>query len=101
MASSLAHPLSFEEFRQLVAKELQIDLAQVTPQATFIEDLQVDSIHMVELMLRLEELGITIPLEQAWEIHTVEDAYRCYRNGLATSTAQQTGDQQVPAPSGS
>ncbi len=100
MTSSLTHPLGLEEFRQLVAKELQIDLAQVTPQSSFIEDLQVDSIHMVELMLRLEELGITIPLEQAWEIHTVEDAYRCYRAGVEASAAPQTGDQHAPATSG-
>jgi hypothetical protein len=30
------------------------------------------------MMLRLEELGVSIPLESAWEIETVEDAYRAY-----------------------
>jgi len=70
--------LSLEEFRRLVAKELQLDEKQVTLQSFFVEDLLVDSIRMVDLMLRLEESGITFSLEAAWEIRTVEDAYRCY-----------------------
>jgi len=35
-------------------------------------------IRLVELMLRLEEEGIEIPLEEAWNVETVEDAYRLY-----------------------
>jgi acyl carrier protein len=43
------------------------------------EDLSADSIQLVSLMLRMEELGIGIPMEAAWEIETVGDAYRLYR----------------------
>ena len=72
-------PLSFEEFRRILAAELQIDEGKVVPQAALFEDLLVDSIKMVELMLRLEEMGLALPMEAAWEIQTVEDAYRVYR----------------------
>lgn len=70
--------LSLEDFRRLIARELQLDLAAVKPEASFVEDLLVDSIRMVDLLMRMEELGIAFPLEMAWEIRTVEDAYRCY-----------------------
>ncbi len=76
--------LSFEEFRRLVATELQLDLAMVTPEASFVEDLMVDSIRMVDLLTRLEELGITFPMEAMWDVRTVEDAYGVYARGAAT-----------------
>jgi acyl carrier protein len=47
------------------------------------EDLLADSIQLVDLMLRMEEMGIRIPLEAAWEVETVGDAYRLYRDHVA------------------
>lgn len=76
-------PISFEEFRSIVAKELQVDESKVVPDASFVEDLFVDSIKLVELMLRLEEEGINIPLESAWDVETVGDAYRLYAKQIA------------------
>jgi len=70
--------ISFEEFRRIIARELQIDESQVVGDASFVEDLMADSIKLVEMMLRMEELGIDIPLESAWEVQTVGDAYRVY-----------------------
>jgi hypothetical protein len=40
----------------------------------------VASIRLVELMLRLEEMGITIPMESAWDVQTVGDAYRVHKD---------------------
>ena len=68
--------LTFEEFRKIIARELEVDEERIVPEASFFSDLCVDSIRMVDMMLRLEELGISIPLEVAWQIETVEDAYR-------------------------
>jgi len=71
------HPqLSFEQFKKLLAQELMVDEEKIIPQASFVEDLLVDSIRMVEMILRLEEEGFQIPLEAAWQIETVEDAYQ-------------------------
>lgn len=70
--------LSFEEFRRLVAQELQIEESRVVPEASFVQDLRVDSLRLVEMFLRLEEAGLAIPLEEAWDVETVEDAYRLY-----------------------
>ena len=68
--------LTFEEFRKIVARELEVDEERIVPEASFFSDLCVDSIRMVDMMLRLEELGISIPLDVAWQIETVGDAYR-------------------------
>ncbi len=54
------------------------DQHQVVDDASFVEDLMADSIKLVEMMLRMEEMGIDIPLESAWEVQTVGDAYRVY-----------------------
>jgi acyl carrier protein len=71
-------PITFEEFRRLIAKELHVEESLVVPEASFVENLYADSIRLVELMLRLAEQGITIPMEEAWNVKTVGDAYRVY-----------------------
>jgi acyl carrier protein len=70
--------ITLEEFRRIVAEELDVDEEQVVPDASFTEDLLADSIQLVEMMLRLEEMGICIPMEAAWKLRTVEDAYKFY-----------------------
>jgi acyl carrier protein len=75
--------ISFEEFRRIIARELHVDEKKVVEEASFVEDLLADSIQLVELMLRLEEQGIEIPMEAAWEVRTVGDAYRLYREHMA------------------
>ncbi|HHS97740.1 MAG TPA: acyl carrier protein [Chloroflexi bacterium] len=70
--------ITFEEFRRIIAEELDVDENLVVPEASFVEDLMADSIQLVEMMLRLEEMGIEIPMEKAWQVRTVGDAYRLY-----------------------
>jgi len=70
--------IAFEEFRRIIAEELDVDDELVVPDAVFMEDLMADSIQLVEMMLHMEERGIVIPGEAAWKVRTVEDAYRIY-----------------------
>ena len=79
-------PLSFAGFQSVLADLLHLDVAQIKPEAYFITDLGVDSIRMVEVLLRLEELGVEVTLDLAWRIQTVEDAYLYYQQ-------QATGGQ--------
>jgi acyl carrier protein len=72
-------PISFEEFKHLLAEELNVEESKLVPEASFVTDLQVDSIKLVDMMLSLEELGIRIPMESAWDIQTVGDAYQVYK----------------------
>jgi acyl carrier protein len=55
--------------------QLGVDAAEVTPEASFIEDLGADSLDTVELVMALEEeFGIEIPDEEAEKIMTVKHA---------------------------
>jgi acyl carrier protein len=85
-AKSSKAPITFEEFKHLVADGLQVDESKVVPEASFVSDLMVDSIKLVELMLGLEENGINIPMEAAWDVQTVGDAYRVYKESAAASS---------------
>jgi acyl carrier protein len=68
--------LAFNEFKRILARELKLDEERIVPEASFITDLRVDSTRVVDTMLRLEGRGIDIPLELAWQIETVGDAYQ-------------------------
>ncbi len=71
--------LSFEEFRSFLANVLEVSEPALTPDAHFLNDLAVDSLRLVELMLRFESLiGKKISIDAAWEILTVGDAYNYY-----------------------
>ena len=71
--------LSFEAFQAVLAELLSVDVARLQPEAYFITDLGVDSLRLVEILLRLEELGLEVSPDLAWELHTVGDAYRYYQ----------------------
>jgi acyl carrier protein len=64
-----------EEVRSLVAEQLGVDRAMVTPNASFEEDLRADSLTLVELLMALEEKFELpdIPEEEADRIKTVAD----------------------------
>ena len=82
---SQPEPLSFEAFQTMLADLLNLDVAQVTPEAYFITDLGVDSIRMVEVLLRLEEMGLELSPDLAWQVQTVGDAYRYYEEQVDKS----------------
>jgi acyl carrier protein len=64
-----------ERLLDLVASTLQIPREEVKPEATFADDLKVDSLGVVDLLMALEdEFHITIPDEEAENIRTVGEA---------------------------
>jgi len=64
-----------ERVKQIVAEQLGVDEAQVTLEASFMEDLGADSLDTVELVMALEEeFDIEISDEDAEKIQTVQDA---------------------------
>ncbi|EDZ95987.1 MAG: acyl carrier protein [Limnospira sp. PMC 1291.21] len=66
---------TFETVKKIVAEQLEVDPAQVTPEANFVNDLGADSLDTVELVMALEEeFDIEIPDEAAEKITTVQDA---------------------------
>ena len=68
---------SEDRVKEIIAKELEVDVKQLTPEAKFIEDLGADSLDIVELVMALEEeFGLDIPDEEADKLKTVGDAMK-------------------------
>lgn len=64
-----------ERLRHIIADQLGVDESQVIPGASFEEDLNADSLDLVELIMSLEEeFGIEISEEDAEKMRTVGDA---------------------------
>jgi acyl carrier protein len=68
---------SEDRAKEIIAKELEVDAKQITPEAKFIEDLGADSLDTVELVMALEEeFGNEIPDEQAEKLQSVGDVIK-------------------------
>ncbi|RMD71239.1 MAG: acyl carrier protein [Bacteroidetes bacterium] len=64
-----------EKVKQIIVEKLGVDESQVTPEASFTNDLGADSLDTVELIMEFEkEFDISIPDEQAENIQTVGQA---------------------------
>ena len=64
-----------ERVKQIIVEQLGVDEAEVTPTASFVDDLGADSLDTVELVMALEEeFEIEIPDEDAEKITTVQQA---------------------------
>ena len=63
--------------KDIIAKQLGVDMEKVTPGASFIEDLGADSLDTVELVMAFEEaFNVEIPDEDAEKILKVQDAVK-------------------------
>ena len=61
--------------KAIIVDKLGVDESEVTPTASFTNDLGADSLDTVELIMELEkEFGMSIPDDQAEKISTVQDA---------------------------
>ena len=64
-----------ERVRNIIVEQLGVDPSQVTPEASFVEDLGADSLDTVELVMAFEEeFDLEIPDEDAEKMQTVGDA---------------------------
>jgi acyl carrier protein len=65
----------FERARKMIAEQLGVAEEQVTLEASFIDDLNADSLEMVDLIIAVEEeFGIQVSDEDAEKLKTVKDA---------------------------
>ena len=64
-----------DKVKAIIVDKLGVDESEVTPQASFTNDLGADSLDTVELIMEFEkDFGITIPDDQAEKISTVGEA---------------------------
>ena len=70
----------FERVRKIIAEQLGVEESEISPQTSFVEDLNADSLDLVELIMSLEEefskegKSMEISDEDAEKIVTVQDA---------------------------
>lgn len=66
-----------EKIKSIISEQLGVKTEEVTPGASFIDDLGADSLDTVELIMALEEeFGVEIPDEDAEKMTTVGDAIK-------------------------
>jgi acyl carrier protein len=66
-----------DRIRTIIAEQLGIDMAEVSPDSNILEDLGADSLDVVELVMTLEdEFDIEVPDEVAESIRTIADVER-------------------------
>lgn len=64
-----------KKIKQIIAEQLSISEDEVTPEASFIDDLGADSLDIVELVMAMEEeFEMEIPDEDAEKLLSVQDA---------------------------
>jgi acyl carrier protein len=77
-----------EKVKDIIVEQLGVNPEQVTPEASFIEDLGADSLDIVELVMAFEEeFSVEVPDEEAEKLHTVQDVI----NYIKDKAKQQGG----------
>lgn len=76
--------ITFENVRDIIVDTLSCDAEDVKPETNLIEDLEADSLEIVELSMALQEsLGVGIEDEDLEKIHTVQDILDYIKNKKA------------------
>ena len=71
----LAQGNTYERLKKIIVEQLGVDEGDVKPEASFVDDLNADSLDLVELIMSLEEeFGMEISDEEAEKIKTVGQA---------------------------
>jgi acyl carrier protein len=82
-----------EKVKDIIVEQLGVNPEQVTPQASFIEDLGADSLDIVELVMAFEEeFSVEVPDEDAEKLQTVGDVINYIKQ-----RAKQQGGEAVGA----
>lgn len=75
--------MEFEKLQQIIAEVLNVDVDEITPDTTFVDDLGADSLDVFQIIMGIEEeFDIEIPTEEAEKIVTVGDAAEQIKNAV-------------------
>lgn len=85
----------FERVKSIIVEQLNVDEEEVTPEASFVEDLGADSLDVVELVMALEEeFELEIPDEDAEKIQTVGEAVRYIERHLEMKQGEAEEEEE-------
>ena len=75
--------MEFEKLQQIIAEVLNVDVDEITPDTTFVDDLGADSLDIFQIIMGIEEeFDIDIDNDAAEKIVTVQDAVDQIKNVL-------------------
>ena len=75
--------MEFEKIQAIIAKVLNIDPSKITPETTFVDDLDADSLDVLQIIMGIEdEFHIQLPDDAADNIITVADAVNQIKSAL-------------------
>ncbi len=81
-----------DKVKNIIVEQLDVSIAELVPEASFVDDLGADSIDLVEVVMALEEeFGKEIPDEEAEKIQTVQDAINYIENQMAVIVSSKSG----------
>lgn len=70
---------SFDQFKQMIADHLGVDARQITRDTSFLDDLGVDSLSLVNFIIKLEKMyHIKIELDHVWRLKNIGEAYEIF-----------------------
>jgi acyl carrier protein len=71
----MAHAEITQKVMEIISQNLDVKRDEIKPASSFVQDLNADSLDIVELVMAIEkEFDLTIPDEEAEKIRTVQDA---------------------------
>lgn len=75
--------MEFEKLKEIIADVLNVDMDEITPETTFVDDLGADSLDIFQIIMGIEEaFDIEIENEEAEKIVTVGDAVDQIKNAI-------------------
>lgn len=82
--------LSFTEFCTALARRFHLQPTLMSCDASLLEDLSLDSIHMIEVVNCIADWGSPIRDDAAWRVRTLGDLYEYYRSGIERLTEEDS-----------
>jgi acyl carrier protein len=74
---------NFDQFKLMIADHLGVDVNRITKDTSFLNDLGIDSLSLVNFIIKLEKMyGIRIELDHVWRLKNIGEAYEIFQQRL-------------------
>jgi acyl carrier protein len=79
----MTRAMSFEQFKQVIADHFGVDAGRITKTTSFLDDLGLDSLSIINFIVRLEKkYAIKIEMDTLWRMKNIGEAYGIFMQRL-------------------